>query len=560
MIEDRKNANIYCPDHSHLFEYVCTNCKSLMCPECVDVHPKHNLFGGADSVVHIFKYAKANIQPIYESALKELATKTVPLADQVPQLKVKVREILASTIAAQEKLKNAYTLLDRLNDELTHILTKAEFAGDPATLQQKVQAEYRTLADALRTGDLATLVQVCKDSDNAINNPRLVPEDIESLEKAATAFKNCMDNGYLGMLEQVDKMTSALQTVDEELKVSGRPANVVLALKECKRDERVVHRSLEFSLKNAINATEVDEVYNVFSEMRRSGFTLPKMLKTCLRTDLALFYLLSYALQQRQINPNDEIFPFMQTYLAKAEARKDMATVGRFQGLMLRELGEYTLVSSVLREGSIRAQDRKVKEFLKIPPKGVYPFSKQCLEHYLHYMEFQSMFACSLLKSKDVKVRTDWAKTMTRLDSVLKVAHYANQIPSLEPQVDKMSKKLDIPKRHMAIIRLKAYGQAGDWKGFEKYMAKEKPKLPPQLIAEICILYKNKEVAIEYIKKIPDMALQMDMFLENESCIEAVEAAVMSKRPELVEELKARVPYDMTPYIQQAEKKLLAKK
>eukprot|EP00831_Metopus_contortus_P066110 TRINITY_DN58997_c0_g1_i1.p2 TRINITY_DN58997_c0_g1~~TRINITY_DN58997_c0_g1_i1.p2 ORF type:complete len:144 (-),score=40.36 TRINITY_DN58997_c0_g1_i1:186-617(-) len=114
---------------------------------------------------------------------------------------------------------------------------------------------------------------------------------------------------------------------------------------------------------------------------------------------------------------------------------------------------------------------------------------------------------------------------------------------------DVMTNKISIPRKHMQIIRLKSYGDGQNWEGFQKYIAKEKPKLPPDLFAEICIVNKNHDLANEYIQKISRFDHKVDMYLENESYIDAAEAAVQSKDPALIQELKSRVIYDMDPYI-----------
>eukprot|EP01022_Parablepharisma_sp_SALTPOND_P002057 TRINITY_DN1084_c0_g1_i1.p2 TRINITY_DN1084_c0_g1~~TRINITY_DN1084_c0_g1_i1.p2 ORF type:complete len:560 (-),score=91.17 TRINITY_DN1084_c0_g1_i1:3931-5610(-) len=551
-------TTLYCKDHTHLFEYVCTHCKSILCPQCLDKHPKHNnLFNNTTTTpVHLLNYAKATLRPHYSSAIKELTEKGPELVPQLSEARGKLKEVLMATILAQEKLKAANKIFEAVNDELSYLLAKIEFAEDPAEEVRLVESEWKEFENSLRTANISGLIKMVKNEESALARPRLAQEDLEAIQKAFDAYQGVLQEGFKSLVEEVDKLAKCAASIENEIKVAGKQLGKPPVFKEFKKEEVGPSKKVPYDtiLKNAISANEVDQIYSTLTQMRKDGLTPHKILKICFPLDHALFFLLSYAFQQKQINPEDELLTFLGNFYEKAEARKDPVITSKFQSLVMKEIIGYEHVKDILKERSIRAQDKRVKEFIKQTPKDFFTFSKKSLDQYLGYMEYQSRFAYQLARN-----RLEWAKVLLGLDSVLKVAHYANQIPSLQPDVDKMSKKIEVPKKHMAIIRLKAFGQAQDWKGFVNYINKEKPKLPSDLFAEICIIYKNKELAVQFIRKIPDYEVQMNMFLENESYVEAAEAAVLSKRPELTQELKARVLYDIEPYIKEAEKKFANK-
>jgi len=461
---------IYCSEHNHVFEFVCTGCKSFLCPECLETHQKH--IGKTDSCfMHLLQYAKINIRPHYVNTIKIIQEKGPNLVSEVPEGLQKLKQVLSASISLQNQIKSLNDQLESFNDDLSRVLAKLTFAMNPADEGRNVESEFQELENAIKTANLAVLIKILQNEESALSRPRLIPEDIISLNKLNQLYRENCEKSLQEITNQLNLARKNMESLFNEAKNCGAHLQPD-AIKEIKKEEIGAPKNMqqmiikcENLLKNAIQKCEIDELYHIFTELRKNGISDVMLVKLCLSLDRGMFFLLSYAHQQKLINPNDELMKNIEISYVNTEISKDKVNIPKFQAIQMSEIMGFNQIKDILRENSIRLQEKKYKEFRAKSAKEFFAAAKKTMEEYFGYMEFQSRFAFALVKHKP-----EWAQVLLKLDSVLKVAFYANQIPSLEPEVGKMSKKIDVLPRHMAIIRLKAYGQSQDWKGFITYI------------------------------------------------------------------------------------------
>ncbi len=136
------------------------------------------------------------------------------------------------------------------------------------------------------------------------------------------------------------------------------------------------------------------------------------------------------------------------------------------------------------------------------------PMYKAILDEYISFNRFKREFV-----QKDKKKVMNLGNDFMRKESIhdtLKFLIKNNNLKSAQ----EFSKKFKIPDKHFWIIRLNCFVAKGDWGGIENMAAeKKKPPIPWKCFADACIQNGRSDLAGGFIRRVPDVREQINMFL-----------------------------------------------
>jgi len=524
-----KSNSAHCKVHGKLLEYVCTHCRSLICPKCLFTHPKHDtLFGDSNSMMHLLKYAKTTLRTNYWNSITHLKENIPLFRPLLGSARKSIKEVLAIVIPTVSSIKSLITAFESLRDDLSAILTKVEYAAYSDSEVKAVEGELERLGQVLNTFNLFELIKMVESENTAMSRPRLEKEDLEAVERVYEIYKTCSIEEWKKLISQIQELGRNISKMAGEVKVAGKTLNKPLVFKENVVEQK---SSFEKLLQGAITGCEIDKAYELFNKAQRLGKSDKELTNLCLTTNNGLPVLFSYATQDTKKES-------LLNHLAEINNEMNQKKDARFKSLNMEKTIEYMKVKKILSKTLLQEQKTNINNFIRSAPKKIYDFSNLALAQYLESKNFQIDLA-RILKAK----KPEWEKVFLKIEGFLQVVYDASQIPCLEFDLEEINKRSNVPKDHIAITRLCGYARAKDWKKFSTFINNNKPKQRPKFFADLCISYDNKELAVEYIKKIPDCRTQIDFFVEIESYQNAADIAVLSKKPEVIDYLKSKSPY-----------------
>ena len=258
-------------------------------------------------------------------------------------------------------------------------------------------------------------------------------------------------------------------------------------------------------LEIAINFGDTDIINGVFREIRNNIPDVGDILSYCLEVDNSLRFLLGFAHQLKELNPEDHFLEAIFENIRRSSRIQDPAFHTKMRILGIPHTEMLCRVEEMLHFEHIDDQMRKVE---RIGESLMDPMYKSILDEYIHFNKFKREFVL-----KDKKKVMALGEDFMRKESIhdtLKFLIKNNNLKSAQ----EFAKKFKIPEKHFWIIRLNCLVDKGDWGGVENMGAeKKKPPIPWKCFANACIENGRQDLAPGFIRRIPDLREQIDLFI-----------------------------------------------
>ena len=526
------------------------HCRSLLCVECIENHPSHDtIFDDENCVIHILKYAKTKLRLHYWNTINDIKNNFPSLRSQLVVGRKRIKEMLSAIMNIINKTKTAISTFETLRDDLSGILAKIEFSAYFENELKTIENESKKMEDALSSFNLLGLIKILTTENCASRNPRLEKEDLQAVEKAYNEFKNHPLDNWKKIIDEIQELGKDASKMSYEVKVAGKALTKPIVFKPFAPIKSNI--SYDTLLKDAIAKNEIDNVYKLFDDMRKEGTNSKILTNMCIGIPQGLSLLFSYASQNRYENKEDNLMKYLEDMYSEIDPKKNKDLYTLFDQVFSNKIVEINNVKKILKEKTLRDQKKLIDQLIAITPEKQYAFIKTMFTEYLNNTDLKIQLGLILKKSN-----SKYTNILLNIEGILKLIHYSTQIPMLELELDGLLKKINVPKMHIDTIRLYGYGEIQDWKNVVRFLTSTKTKFTPEYLARYFISFNNKEFAIESIKKIEDYEKQVELYMDIEAYQEAADAAVLSKKDELLDYLKSRSNY-CEYYIKEAKSRLV---
>lgn len=345
-------------------------------------------------------------------------------------------------------------------------------------------------------------------------------------------LSECRNLGYTKIVlaaQQEDKKGIALKLLENTESIKDQ-VPILLTMKE-----------YDTALRKAVSANEMDIVYGVFSVMMKSESTPDQLVKVALNAENGLTYLISYAQQRKLFNSEDQLLKNVYDLLERDP---------RTQPLGIIEMKSVDMISSAIHQSHIKDLKIQAAQFSNYGGKAMLQHQKILMDQYMGFI----LHKANMLKGH--KKHDEFGNEFFLSDALFPALSGLYAKAGAMAAGDAMAKKLNVDKRYLFLIKLRALAKVGDWNSFMELIKKEKQKIKPEVFAEICLEFGKKELAVTYIRQMSNVEEKVQKLEECECLKDAIEEAVMAKRNDLLKDLKDRARIDIDQFINEAMQKM----
>ena len=253
----------------------------------------------------------------------------------------------------------------------------------------------------------------------------------------------------------------------------------------------------------AISNCEADAVYGIISAMRKEGKRMTEIAGLCTEVKGFALQLLSYIYQRQLVNPSDKELKSFLHEIRNPEVLRELQSAGIGDAEECKTLRE---ILHSEKYSEIRHKMIMVKGY-----KNTHMRIKQYIENYYNFLEIKAT-NIQFFNKKGVNLGQDF----TRAESLFSTITHIISRKELDRLLEALITQLKVEPKFVLMIKLRAIAKAKDWAKFSDIAKKEKPKLPPQCYARMCMEFGNKELAVAYIKMINSFEDKINMLIELE--------------------------------------------
>jgi len=347
--------------------------------------------------------------------------------------------------------------------------------------------------------------------------------------------------GYHKIASKLSENTDPIQgKIPILIKSQNYKEALEIALQNCEFD--IIHLIISTMVKDAISVNDIIRIFSRVQNLAEGGENPCKML-------------ISYAVWRKKINKNDTFLDKMFEELHKFDRKiKEHARILEiFDETNIWELEDLILIKNILALQSCKDQDLQCQKIISIKSPNIVfnqsPLIESILKSYRKFL---------LLKkdsSKAPKPSPEFLQSDGALYGFSKLISERESAKNID--LSELSKKLDIPREQLFLVKLVNYARKGLWVDFNDTVKKEK-NLPSNitniLLADLCLEQNNKEMAINYIRQISDNEEKIDRLIKIEYFKEAIEIAIKSENSYLLEKIQESTKMDLKPIIEEAIK------
>jgi len=267
-------------------------------------------------------------------------------------------------------------------------------------------------------------------------------------------------------------------------------------------------KQYRIALNIAVSNGEIDIVYGILSHMRTKCTDPREIVHYCGKVEGCIPYLISYARERVIANDSNELIDAIRNYLAGANdpaIKKSLLAEGA------KEVDEYMSLAHALSYEEATHIKEVLSALINETPKSSYTRIKPAANFYLGFVSY----ILGDIKNKDVKTNKDIMSIEGPYEFIMRLAEMSSE-KEIMSIIDGMAKKLKIEKRYIQMLKLRGFAKSGNWNAFQDLIKKEKPKIPPDFYAGLCIEFKNNELAATYIMMLKGVEEKIDMLIDIE--------------------------------------------
>eukprot|EP01022_Parablepharisma_sp_SALTPOND_P032759 TRINITY_DN862_c0_g2_i1.p2 TRINITY_DN862_c0_g2~~TRINITY_DN862_c0_g2_i1.p2 ORF type:complete len:934 (-),score=128.30 TRINITY_DN862_c0_g2_i1:21414-24215(-) len=305
-------------------------------------------------------------------------------------------------------------------------------------------------------------------------------------------------------------------------------------------------RRFDDALSIAVKNCEFDAVNAIVTEMRKMGLSLSNIFKEFSKVqgveENPLKFFVSYTVQQELFNTEDKTMRAIQDIAVNLE-KKEKGMKELLEDINIENMLEYNTIKTGISRKTYKERETDLIQIVsKKESKG--KISTPMLKSLLALIKVKGEYAAMK------KASIDFMESETVFKSLYAFFEHTKN----SSELDLLCKKLEIDKKYSQIIKLRTLAKRSEWGAFMEMAKKEKPKLPPAFLANLCLEFNNPEVALTYMRLIGNNVEKVDMMLGIDAYKEAIEVAVAIKDEGLVEKIRQSAKINVQPFIDQALK------